>query len=80
MRLIGILPRPLEWRIEEDLELDQRLKESLPGVLSLSDLHNCHNANEPHEWIHLSYQALSGDQNVRKLIRGNFWKLAFMKD
>ena len=80
MRLIGILPRPLEWRMEEDLELDQRLKESLPGVLSLSDLHNCHNANEPNEWIHASYQALSGGQNVRKLIRGNFWKLAFMKD
>jgi hypothetical protein len=79
MRLIGILPRPLEWKINDDRELDQRLKEASPGVLSLSDLHNCHNAYEPNEWIHASYQALSGDKNIRKLIRGNFWKLAFMK-
>ncbi len=79
MRLIGILPRPLEWNINDDRELDQRLKEARPGVLSLSDLHNCHNAYEPNEWIHASYQALSGDKNIRKLIRGNFWKLAFMK-
>lgn len=77
MRLIGILPRPLEWSIEHDHELDQRLKEAPPGVLALSDLHNCHNADEPNEWIHASYQALSGDENVKKLIRGNFWKLAF---
>ena len=79
MRLIGILPRPLEWNINDDRELDQRLKEARPGVLSLSDLHNCHNAYEPNEWIHASYQALSGDKNIRKLIRENFWKLAFMK-
>lgn len=79
MRLIGILPRPLEWTTENDHELDQRLKEARPGVLSLSDLHHCHNVDSPNEWIHASYQALSADQNVRKLIRGNFWKIAFMK-
>lgn len=79
MRLIGILPRPLAWTIESDNELDQRLKEARPGVISLSDLHHCHNTGAPNEWIHASYQVLSGDRNVRKLIRGNFLKLAFMK-
>ena len=77
MRLIGILPRPIDWSIESDRELDQRLKEASPGFLALSDLHDCHNPSEPNEWIHASYQALSGDKNIRKLIRSSFWKLAF---
>jgi len=77
MRLIGILPRPLDWSVENDCELDQRLKEASPGFLSLSDLHDCHNAYEPNEWVHASYQALSGDKNIRKLIRSSFWRLAF---
>ena len=79
MRLIGILPRPIEWRIKEDQELEQRLKEVSPGFLSLSDLHDCHSADDPNEWVHASYQALGRDKNIIKLIRNNFWRLAFKR-
>ncbi len=79
MRLIGILPRPLEWSIEEDQELEQRLREADPGFLSLADLHDCHSANDPNEWVHASYQAFEADKNIIRLIRANFWKLAFKR-
>ena len=79
MRLIGILPRPLEWDIENDRELGQRLKESSPGLFSLADLHGCHEASETNEWIHASYQALEAEKNISKMIRSKFWKLAFKR-
>ncbi len=79
MRLIGILPRPLEWKMTEDKELEQRLKEASPGFLSLSDLHDCHSADEPNEWVHASYQALGGNKEIIRLIRNNFWRLALKR-
>jgi len=79
MRLIGILPRPIEWEIENDPELGQRLKESSPGLLSLADLHGCHEASDTNEWIHASYQALEAEKNISRMIRRNFWKLAFKR-
>lgn len=79
MRLIGILPRPLDWSIAEDQELEQRLKQAPPGFLALSDLHDCHSPNDPNEWVHASYQALGGDKSIAKLIRNNFWQLAFKR-
>lgn len=79
MRLIGILPRPLEWSVTEDLELEQRLKKVSPGFLSLSDLHDCHSTDDPNEWVHASYQALGGDKSIAKLIRNNFWRLALKR-
>ncbi len=79
MRLIGILPRPMNWTISLNQELDQRLKETSPGFLSLSDLHDCHSASDPDEWIHASYQALNGDKNTSKLIRHSFWRLVFKR-
>lgn len=77
MRLIGILPRPIEWHDKGNQELNLRLRESPPGFLSLADLHDCHDTINPNEWIHSSYQALSGDRSVRKLIRARFWRLVF---
>ncbi len=79
MRLIGILPRPLEWSIEADHELEQRLTEAPPGFLSLSDLHDCHSPDDPNEWVHASYQALGADKNIIRLIRKNFWRLALKR-
>ena len=79
MRLIGILPRPLEWDIENDRELGQRLKESSPGLFSLADLHGCHEATDTNEWIHASYQALEAEKNISRMIRSSFWKLAFKR-
>jgi hypothetical protein len=79
MRLIGILPRPIEWKIEENQELEQRLREASPGFLSLSDLHDCHSADDPNEWVHASYQVLGRDKNIIKLVRNSFWKLAFKR-
>ena len=79
MRLIGILPRPLEWEIENDRELGQRLKEYSPGLLSLADLHGCHEASDTNEWIHASYQALEAEKNISRMIRSSFWKLAFKR-
>ena len=70
MRLIGILPRPLEWDIENDRELGQRLKESSPGLFSLADLHGCHEASDANEWVHASYQALEAE-NISRMIRSN---------
>ncbi|MEM9158280.1 MAG: hypothetical protein AAGB46_04460 [Verrucomicrobiota bacterium] len=77
MRLIGILPRPTDWSLEADNEVEHRLKETLPGFLSLSDLHDCHSPNDPDEWIHASYQALGANQDVSKIVRSNLLKLAF---
>lgn len=79
MRLIGIHPRPLDWTVETNHELEQRLKEVIPGVLSLSDIHDCHSTNDPDEWAHAAYQALEAEKGVDKIVRKNFWKAAFKK-
>ena len=78
MRLVGILPRPIGWQAETaDKEVAQRLISTTPGVLSLSDIHDCHSPLDPTEWIHASYQALSADKNISKLVRSQIWKIAF---
>ncbi len=79
MRLIGIHPRPLDWSVEVDQELEQRLKEVMPGVLSFSDIHGCHSTTEPDEWAHAAYQAFDSKHGVEKIVRKQFWKAAFKK-
>lgn len=78
MRLVGILPRPIDWSTETaGIEVARKLVATPPGVISLSDVHDCHSPFDPAEWIHASYQALSSDKSVSKLIRSQLWKLAF---
>lgn len=77
MKLVGILPRPENWENPDDKEIEQRLIETAPGFISLSDYHDCHDTNHPEEWIHASYQAVAGDRQVSKLIRNNFWRTLF---
>ncbi|MCH6255994.1 hypothetical protein MLD52_05505 [Puniceicoccaceae bacterium K14] len=77
MKLIGILPRPENWENPADKEIEQRLKETAPGLVSLSDCHDCHNTEDPEEWIHASYQAVAGGKQVIKVIRRNFWRTIF---
>ncbi len=78
MRLVGILPRPVDWQAETaDAEVSRRLISTTPGVLALSDVHDCHSPCDPTEWIHASYQAFASDKSIRKLLRAQIWKLAF---
>ncbi len=78
MKLVGILPRPIDWQSDAaDLDVARRLMATPPGVISLSDVHGCHCASDPTEWIHASYQALSQDQSVAKIVRSQLWKTAF---
>lgn len=78
MRLVGILPRPIDWQVETaDRDVARRLIATPPGVISLSDVHDCHSPQDPTEWIHASYQAMSSDKSVSKLVRSQLWKLAF---
>jgi len=79
MRLIGILPRPLDWSSEADQEVTTRLANTRPGVFALSDLHDCHCSNEPDEWLHASYQALGAEGEATKLVKNNLWKLALKR-
>ena len=79
MRLIGILPRSLDWSAEADEEVATRLKNTRPGVFSLSDLHDCHCCEESDEWIHASYQALGPDEEATKLVKNNLLKLALKR-
>ena len=79
MRLIGILPRSLDWSAEADEEVATRLKNTRPGVFSLSDLHDCHCCEESDEWIHASYQALGPDEEAAKLVKNNLLKLALKR-
>ena len=78
MRLVGILPRPINWESETtDQEMQKRLVSTPPGVISLSDAHDCHSPFDPIEWIHASYQTLSSDKNVSKIIRSQILRIAF---
>lgn len=78
MRLVGILPRPINWTSESaDLDVTRRLAKTPPGVIALSDVHDCHCSQDPSEWIHASYQALCDDKSIRKLIRSKILKLFF---
>lgn len=77
MRLVGILPRPLDWTTEgADTDVTRRLAKTPPGVIALSDVHDCHTPLDPTEWIHASYQALCNDKSVSKLVRSKLIKLA----
>lgn len=77
MRLVGILPRPIGWDRAEDEETRRRLISIPPGVLALSDVHDCHDPRDPMEWIHASYQATSVDKGVRRSIASQMWRVAF---
>ena len=78
MYLVGILPRPTDWSSDSaDKDVERRLVATPPGVISLSDVHGCHSPCDPTEWIHASYQALSPDRSIKKLIRSQAWKTAF---
>lgn len=78
MKLVGILPRPIDWTIETaDDDVTRRLAKTPPGVIALSDVHECHSPLDPTEWIHASYQALCNDRSVSKLVRSKLLKLAF---
>lgn len=78
MKLVGILPRPVDWTVETaDLDVTRRLAKTPPGVIALSDVHECHSPLDPTEWIHASYQALCNDRSVSKLVRSKLLKLAF---
>lgn len=78
MRLVGILPRPMDWTSDSaDLDVARRLAKTRPGVIALSDVHDCHCPQDPTEWIHASYQALCDDKSIRKLIRSKLLKLFF---
>ncbi|MDQ8203432.1 hypothetical protein [Pelagicoccus sp. SDUM812003] len=78
MRLVGILPRPMDWSPETaDKDVARRLIKTPPGVIALSDVHDCHSPFEPTEWIHASYQAFSSDKSIGKQIRSRILKLAF---
>ncbi|MBD5778748.1 hypothetical protein IEN85_04545 [Pelagicoccus sp. NFK12] len=78
MRLVGILPRPVDWTSEAaDLDVARRLAKTTPGVIALSDVHDSHSPQDPTEWIHASYQALCDDKSIGKLIRSKLWRLVF---
>lgn len=78
MRLVGILPRSIDWSSEAvDLDVARRLAKTTPGVIALSDVHDSHSPQDPTEWIHASYQALCDDKSIRKLIRSKLWRLVF---
>lgn len=78
MRLVGILPRPIDWAAATaDQEVARRLIAIPPGVISLSDVHDCHSPRDPSEWIHASYQALCSDKSVTRMVRAQLWKIAF---
>ncbi|MBC2606527.1 hypothetical protein [Pelagicoccus albus] len=78
MRLVGILPRSLDWSSETaDSDVARRLATVPPGVIALSDMHDCHSPLDPTEWIHASYQALCDDKSISKLVRSSLLRLAF---
>ena len=77
MRLIGILPRPMDWDIETGQDMKRKLTSTLPGVFSLSDAHDCHCPSDPMEWIHASYQAMHSEREIKSLLRPKIWKIAF---
>lgn len=76
LRLCGILPRRAEdW---EALSPDIRagLTRAAAGVLALSDLHHCHSAQDPDEWMHAVYQANPTHLEGQKQLRRNWLRLA----
>jgi len=57
LRIVGVLPRSeSEWETLPP-EVRALLESSPSGVLSLSDLHGCHDPAGPDEWMHAVYQA-----------------------
>jgi hypothetical protein len=77
LRLCGILPRTAEqW---EDLapEVRANLAQAPVGIIAFSDLHQCHSAEEPEEWMHALYQTSSASAGTTKQLHRAWLKLAF---
>ena len=79
LRWVGILPRAEEaWGLMP-AELAAPLRASEPGMMSLADVHGCHDPADPEEWIHAVYQAQRADPKVTATVLRNFWKIAWFK-
>jgi len=79
MRLVGVLPRPVGWKLEGNCEIERRLLQTAPGVVSLADAFGCHSPGEPEEWLHASYQALSAGGGLPAGGQGQYLKTLFAK-
>ena len=79
LRWVGILPRvETAWELMP-AELAAPLRTSEPGMLSLADVHGCHDPADPEEWIHAVYQAQRADPRVTGTVLKNFWRIAWYK-
>lgn len=77
LRLLGILPRGKGAWDALPAEIRSALENAPVGVLALSDLFDCHDADEPDEWMHAAYQAgAPGGAGFRQLKRAAL-QLAF---
>ncbi len=80
LRWVGILPRAeAAWSLMP-AELATPLRTAEPGLLSLADVHGCHDPADPEEWIHAVYQAQRADPRVTATVLRNFWKIAWFKN
>jgi hypothetical protein len=77
MRWIGVLPRGREDWNQIPEELSQPVRNARAGIFSMADLHACHTAADPGEWIHASYQAQQVDPGISREILRNIWKIAW---
>jgi len=77
MRWIGVLPRGHEDWSQMPAELSGPVRNARAGIFSLADLHACHTAADPGEWIHASYQAQRVDPKIPRQVLRNLWKIAW---
>lgn len=66
LRMVGILPRSADQWEALPPEMRSLLERSPAGLLSLSDLHGCHDPSGPDEWMHAAYQAGAPDGEGRR--------------
>lgn len=75
-RLSGVLPRTAQqW---EDLppEVRSALAQAPVGLLAFSDLHHCHSAGDPDEWMHALYQVSGKSAGAARQLRRSWLRLA----
>lgn len=76
LRWFGILPRASSEWDHLPPETAERLKTSPTGIFSWADLHGCHDAAAPDEWIHAAYQVLQKDETIKQVLRKKILYLA----
>ncbi|MEL6183630.1 MAG: hypothetical protein AAFU79_03330 [Myxococcota bacterium] len=71
MRMVGVLPRTREQLERLSPDWQEILRAAPQGVLSYSDLHGSHTAEDELEAIHAVYQASTPDGQLRATVREN---------